>query len=93
LSDEETLDELLSHIEKNLGAYSSDHLKHAENCLEEASERAKNIREKLVVRLKHMVREAENDEICDVRVGLYSLLKDLGEKVKEDEYGDYYLED
>ena len=93
MSDEETLDELLSHIERKLGAYSSDHLQHAENCLEEASERAKKIRANLVSRLRHMLREAENEEITDVTAGIYVFLKDLGVNVKQDEYGDYYLEE
>lgn len=88
---EETLDELLKNIQERCGAYSRNHLEHAENCINEASENAKKIREELVKRLKHMVREAENNEIADVRVGIYSLLKDLGVQVLQDEYGDYYL--
>lgn len=91
MSEIETLDELLKHIQEKCGAYSRNHLEHAENCLNEASENAKKIREELVKRLKGMVREAENDEIADVRRGIYCLLKDLGVKVLQDEYGDYYL--
>lgn len=91
--EEETLDELLSAIEKKLGAYSRDHLTHAANVINSSSENATKIRANLIQRLKHMVREAENREISDVKRGLYYLLKDLGVKVAKDKYDDYYLEE
>jgi len=43
--------------------------------------------------IRHMIREAENDEIADVRVGCYSLAEKFGLKVKKDEYGEYYLDE
>lgn len=92
MDEKETLDELLKSIEMKFGAYSRNHLTHAENVIDSASENAKKIRVNLVERLKHMIREAENNEIADVRRGLYCLIKDLGVPVKKDKWGDYYIE-
>ena len=43
--------------------------------------------------IKEIIREAENDEIYDVRRSLYSLFKHLGGKVKVNEWGEYYIEE
>ena len=91
--EERTLDELFTDIEKKVGAYSIDRLSHASNVIYNMSQCGKKIRVVLVERLKRMVREAENQEIYDVKHGLYCLLKDLGVNVGKDEYGDYYLEE
>ena len=91
-TEKKTLDNLFTEIEQKIGVFSLDHQKHANNTIENASKCAKQIRQRLIERLKHIVREAENDEICDVTSGLYSLLKDLGVKVSRDAYGDFYLE-
>lgn len=94
MSDEEqTLTELFTEIEKKMGAYSRDHLTHATNVINNMSKCGKEIRIILTRRLRHMVREAENDEIHDVKHGLYCLLKDLGVKVAKDEFGGYSLEE
>jgi hypothetical protein len=42
-----TLADLLKEIEEKRGAYSMDHMKHAENCIEHMSQCAKEIRKKL----------------------------------------------
>lgn len=89
---EKTLGELFEVIEKKLGAYSRDHLTHASNVINNMSECGQKIRLILIQKLKHMVREAENNEIADVRHGLYCLLRNLGVKVAKDNFGDYYLE-
>lgn len=88
---EKTLDLLLKEIEDKLGAYSQDYLTHAENVINVASENAKEIRTQLVKFLKGLVKEAENEEIHDVKTGLYWLLGDLGVNIKRDAFGDYYL--
>jgi hypothetical protein len=51
--DERTFDELLKDIEEKKGPYSQDHLTHAENVIEHASECAKEIRK----RLQQLVKE------------------------------------
>lgn len=45
--EEESLAELFKAIEKKTGAYSRDHLTHAENCIEHMSQCAQEIRKRL----------------------------------------------
>lgn len=46
--DDLTLDELLKSIENKTGPYSMDHLKHAENVINQSSKYAKEIRKRLL---------------------------------------------
>lgn len=91
--EKETLDKLLTDIEKKMGAYSRDQLRHADNVITSASENAKKIRTILIERVKQLITTIGNHVWCDVERELYEFLKELGVKVTKDGQGDYSLEE
>jgi len=84
--EEKTMDELLEMIEKKFGAFSRDHLEHAGNVIDSNSKNAKEIRRRLIGKVKHLIRKVENKEVANVKRELYEMLMDLGVDVKKDNF-------
>lgn len=79
-----TLKEMFDEIINKKGAYSQDHLTHAENVMENASKNAIRIKTVLIRLLKDIMREGDNGESSDCAASACYWLNNLGVKTAEE---------
>ena len=84
MSDEETLKEMFDEIINKMGAYSQDHMEHAENVIENASKNAVKIKAKLIEIFQGILREGDNGESGDCAASAAYWLNNLGVPTPEE---------
>ena len=74
MAEKQPIGDLLDEIIEKKGAYSHDHLTHAENVMEKASKNASEIKQRLTEALKSLYSEAIKGS-ADIEMGIQALLE------------------